>query len=341
MSLDGDSEPRGETRRRSDARLRTPVLIIIFNRPDTTRRVFAEIAKARPATLLIAADGPRVDRAEDPDRCAAARRIVEQVDWDCDVRKHYSDVNLGCGRGPATAITWAFGQVQEAIVVEDDCLPHPTFFRFCDELLERYREREEVMHICGNSLRWFSDDDIQSAERAGTTGRFSYWFSWHNVCGGGWATWRRAWRHFDLEVKLWPELSRTSWLLDVVGDRRAVGHWRHAFEKAYVGSGHVDNWDYQWTFACWARRGLSIVPDTTLVSNIGFREDATHLRSPNHRHANLPTVGASFPLRHPPDLTRDAEADRFIIRQVIARRWSHTYETGQGRKGRRRKASLQ
>ena len=199
---------RGETPRRSDGRLRTPVLIIIFNRPDTTRRVFAEIAKARPATLLIAADGPRVDRPEDLDRCAAARRVVEQVDWDCDVRAHYSDVNLGCGRGPATAITWAFEQVQEAIVVEDDCLPHPTFFRFCDELLERYREREQVMHICGNSLRWFSDDDTRSAERAGTTERLSYWFSWHNVCGGGWATWRRAWRHFDLEVKLWPELSR-------------------------------------------------------------------------------------------------------------------------------------
>lgn len=304
--------------------LRTPVLLIIFNRPDTTRRVFAEIAKARPATLLVAADGPREGHPEDVHRCAAARAIVERVDWDCDVRKYYSDINLGCGRGPAAAMTWGFSEVEEAIILEDDCLPHPTFFRLCGELLQRYREDERVMHICGNSLQWFSDGAADELDRARNPGQFSYWFSFYNVCGGGWATWRRAWQHFDLEVRLWPELSSTSWILDIVGDHRAVGHWHHAFDKAYRERGGVDNWDYQWTFACWSRHGLSIVPDTTLVSNLGFREDATHLRSMNHRHANLPTQEAVFPLRHPPVVMRDMEADRFIIRQVISRRWSHT-----------------
>ncbi len=158
--------------------IRTPVALIIFNRPDTTERVFAEIAKARPPKLFIIADGPREDRPGEAERCASARAIVDRVDWNCEVQKNYSDVNLGCGARPATGISWVFDQVEEAIILEDDCIAHPTFFRFCDELLEKYRDDERIMHIAGNNFQFGNQRTS-----------FSYFFSHHNICWG-WASWR-------------------------------------------------------------------------------------------------------------------------------------------------------
>ena len=132
--------------------MRTPVVFIIFSRPDLTARVFAEIARARPEKLLVIADGPRPDREGEDAKCAATRAIIERVDWPCEILKNYSNVNLGCGHRPATGLRWVFEQVEEAIILEDDCVPHPTFFRFCEELLEHYRDDERVMHISGDNF---------------------------------------------------------------------------------------------------------------------------------------------------------------------------------------------
>src|SRR4029453_18315014 len=132
--------------------LRTPVAFFIFNRPEATARVFGEIAKVKPARLFVIADGPRQSRLGEAEKCAAARAIIERVDWDCEILKNYSDVNVGCGIRIATGISWVFEQVEAAIILEDDCLPHQTFFRFCEELLEKYRDDEGVMHIAGNNL---------------------------------------------------------------------------------------------------------------------------------------------------------------------------------------------
>src|SRR5262245_26909140 len=131
--------------------MRTPVAFIVFNRPDLTERVFAEIARARPPKLLVVADGPRPDVAGEAEKCVATRAIIDRVDWQCDVLTNYSDRNLGCGRRPSSGLRWVFEQVEEAIILEDDCLPHPTFFQFCEELLERYRDDKRVMHISGNN----------------------------------------------------------------------------------------------------------------------------------------------------------------------------------------------
>ncbi len=133
--------------------INTPVVLIIFRRPDLTARVLKAIAAVRPRTLLVVADGPRPDRPDDVEACAAARAVIERVDWDCEVVRNYSDVNLGCGRRPATGISWALERVDEAIILEDDCVPHPTFFRFCEEMLERYRDDERVMHIGGSTYQ--------------------------------------------------------------------------------------------------------------------------------------------------------------------------------------------
>jgi len=278
-----------------------PVALILFNRPDLTAAVFARVAAARPPKLLLVADGPRRHEPRDVEKCALARKVVEQIDWDCEVLRNYSDVNLGCGRRPATGITWVFDQVDRAIILEDDCVPDPTFFRFCDILLERFQEDERIMQISGNNF--------QFGRRRGT---YSYFFSRYNICAGAWATWRRAWRHFDFTLSLWPTLRGTPWLQDILDIPVAAAHWARVFQTAHEEHDTADYWDYQWTFAFWAQSGLAVAPNCNLVSNLGYRYDATHSKDGTSRGANLPTRAMVFPLEHPPYVVADGDADRFF-----------------------------
>jgi len=286
--------------------LETPVIFIIFNRPHTTARVFQEIAKAKPRKLFVVADGPRDGVQGDVERCQAARAIIERVDWDCEVRKNYSDVNLGCGKRPATGINWVFEHVDRAIILEDDCVPNLSFFRFCDELLEKYRHHENIMQICGNHFGIRSRDFTSN-----------YNFSMHNICAGGWATWQRAWKYFDPEVKQWETLRETSWLKDLVDNPLADRYWREMFDLAFSRKGEVSFWDYQWTFACWVNNGLSIIPQSTLVSNIGFGPGATHTKAPDSPMANLRAFEMTFPLVPPPKVERDEVEDMEFIERVV------------------------
>ena len=207
--------------------MHTPVAFFIFNRPDFTERVFAEIAKARPRKLLVIADGPRLEQPGDVDSCVATRAIINRVDWDCEVLRNYSDANLGCGRRQSTGMIWIFEQVEEAIILEDDTLPHPSFFRFCEELLEKYRDDERVMHISGDN--WLFGQKQMA---------HSYYFSRYCL-SWGWAGWRRAFRIYDPAIELWPVLRDTSWLLDVLRDHRAAEHWKKIFDLTYAGIENV------------------------------------------------------------------------------------------------------
>jgi len=289
----------------------TPVALIIFNRPDLTARVFAQIAKVKPAQLFIVADGPRRDHAEDREKCEAARAVLDRVDWDCQVIKNYSDVNLGCGHRPASGISWVFEHVERAIILEDDVIPNVAFFRFCEELLERYQDDKRVMQVCGHNY--------QLGQKRGP---YSYYFSRRNICGGGWASWRRAWNHFDFKIALWPTMRETSFLLDILEDEELSHKWRKLFDSVYAGkpsapgASATDYWDYQWTFAVWSQSGLSICPNTALVTNIGYREDGTHTKTPNNPWANIPSGNMEFPLQHPPYVVRNREADYFFISLV-------------------------
>lgn len=281
-----------------------PVALIIFNRPNLTERVFKEISKTRPSKLFIIADGPRIDYPEDIEKCAETRAVVEQVDWDCEVFKKYSDINLGCGHGPAGGISWVFEHVESAIILEDDCIPSTSFFRYCEELLAQYRDDDRVMMVSGRNHLGIRDVEN------------SYYF---NNIGStwGWATWRRAWKYYDIKVRLWPILRETTWLEDILGDPRAVVHWSKIFEKAYKDGGDVDYWDYQWSFACWAQNGLAITPKVNLITNIGFGEIATHTTyalSP-HRYTHIDEM--EFPLQHPAYMARDKEAEMDLIDNLL------------------------
>ena len=286
--------------------MNAPVALILFNRAETTASVFAEIARAKPKQLFLIADGPRPHVPTDVEKCAAARAVVAHVDWECEVHRKFSDNNLGCGMCPATGLTWVFEQVDRAIVLEDDCVADPSFFTFCDEVLERYRDDERIMHVAGNHF--------QADRRPGDT---SYFFSRHPICLGGWATWARAWRSYDIEMKRWPALRDTPWLEYIIGEPRGAAVWRRIFDTAYAAGVRASYSDYQWTFTCWAENGLSIIPNVELCRNIGFDHDATHVFSADCPWRVAQTEPVKFPLVHPPGVTPDAAADLAFNERVL------------------------
>ncbi len=280
----------------SEWQIKTPVAFLIFKRPEITEKVFAEIAKVKPPKLLVVADGPRAEVPGEADKCAATRSIIEKVDWKCEVLKNYFNVNLGCKQRVASGLDWVFDTVEEAIILEDDCVPHPVFFRFCEELLEKYRNDERIMVISGNNFQF---------GQKRTPYPYSYYFSRYNHVWG-WASWRRAWKYYDVTMKLWPEICQGGWLEDLLIKKEIVSYWTKIFEEVYQGK--IDTWDYQWTFACWIQKGLSILPNVNLVSNIGFGEGATHTLG-GSPFANLPIGKMDFPLKHPPFIIRDVQTD--------------------------------
>jgi hypothetical protein len=282
---------------------KTAVAFLIFNRPETTARVFEAIRGARPPKLLVVADGPRADKPGEAERCAAVRRIIDGVDWPCEVLKNYSDTNLGCKRRVSSGLDWVFSTVDDAIVLEDDCLPHPTFFPFCEELLDRYRNDERIAQIGGSNFQF-------GKKRT----PYSYYFSIFNHIWG-WASWRRAWRSYDLEMTCWPEVRDSEWLRDFTNDASGVKFWYRNFQRAY--QGEIDTWDYQWTFSCWLQRRLTVLPNVNLVSNLGFFQEATHTKSNRSRLANIPTKPVQFPLVHPPYIARSVEADIFSDKNIF------------------------
>jgi hypothetical protein len=281
---------------------RSPVLFIVFNRPDTTRRVFEAIKAARPSRLYVAADGPR-DRPGDLEKCAVVRRIATAVDWACDLKVLLSERNLGCKVAESRAMDWFFTNEPEGIILEDDVVPVPAFWRYCDELLERYREDPRVFAISGNNL-------IAKRFRP----EHSYFFSRYPH-GWGWAGWRRAWTHYDVAMGDWPRWRDEEGLARIAErDRRFEDFWRSIFDATH--RGEVDTWDYQWFFTCWRAGGLTAIPGSNLTDNIGFGPDATHTagRTPECVRECPPTTLA-FPLRHPDSVERATRADRLFDKQ--------------------------
>ncbi|MGK7922753.1 MAG: glycosyltransferase family 2 protein [Trichodesmium sp.] len=277
--------------------LQTPVVFLIFKRPQTTARVFEVIRQAKPSKLLVVADGPRVDRLEEAEKCAATRKIIDQVDWNCQVYKNYSEVNLGCARRVSSGLSWAFEQVEEAIILEDDCIVHPTFFRFCEELLAKYQSDERIMSIAASNFQFGRHRND-----------YSYYFSRYHHCWG-WATWKRAWQYFNFEMKLWFDVLRMNLLKDILRDDKAIQVWQKTFQCTY--DGKVDSWANRWMLSCWLQGGLSILPQVNLVSNIGFVEDATNTGSEPSIYSNMNLNSIEFPLKHPPFIISDLSADKF------------------------------
>jgi hypothetical protein len=284
------------------AGLTTPIAFIIFNRPEQTAKVFASIRAAQPRQLLVIADGPRAGVESDVAKCGATRRVIDGVDWPCQVHRRFAEQNIGLRRNVSEGLNWVFNQTEQAIILEDDCLPDPTFFPFCEQLLERYGQDRQVAAIGGTNL-----DPAHTAPANGE----SYYFS--RFCHvWGWATWRRAWELCDHQMKEWPALRRTDWLCRKCEGRTAQNFWRRHFDDSYADRcDGLSTWDVPWLFSCWQHGMLSIVPRNKLVLNIGFGGAATHTKS-QIRAEFPPTTSMQFPLRHPRHKTVNAAADRHV-----------------------------
>lgn len=281
-----------------------PVLLVIFNRAEHTRRVVEALRQAKPLRLFVAADGPRPDRPEDIEKCRLAREAATAIDWPCEVNTRFLQTNAGCGPAVSSAITWFFEHVEHGVILEDDCVPHPHFFRFCAELLERYAEDERIMRITG--LSPYPARDYP----------YDYHFS-HRFHCHGWGTWRRAWKHFSYDLERIDETE----FLEMVRTYYPF-HFRRKprlekFRRAK--SGLLKTWAFRWEVACYAQNGLTIVPERNLITNVGDGEEATHTQRFNPLFGNLETHPLKFPLRHPPFVYADSRPARALERALHRR----------------------
>ena len=278
--------------------MKTAILFLVFNRPDTTAQVFEVIRKVRPLRLYVAADGPRANREGEAERVARVRQIATAVDWPCEVKTLFREENLGCKHAVSGGITWFFENEEQGIILEDDCLPHLDFFGFCETLLERYAANERVWVITG--------DNFQNGQKRGED---AYYFSRYNHVWG-WASWRRAWQKADMDIKFWPEWKHSAAWQATMPDKVEREYWSKIFDCMY--RAEIDTWDYPWTASVWFHGGLTATPNVNLVSNIGFGEDATHTTSKKSKHAELP-VSSIGELKHPPEVMRDESADSWAF----------------------------
>ena len=278
--------------------INTAVLFLVFNRLDTTKEVFEAIRLVRPPRLYIAADGARTSREGEATTVQSVRDyVLNHIDWECEVKTLFREQNLGCKYAVSSAVAWFFENEEMGIILEDDCLPDPTFFNFCQELLERYRHDQRIGMISG--------DNFQFGSRRNND---SYYFSKY-VHIWGWATWRDRWAgSYDVTMKKWPRICDEGWLADMVGNVREAAYWRKIFERVH--RGEIDTWDYQWVFANWVEGRMSILPAVNMITNIGFDGNATHTTGASEL-ANLARNPIDFPLSHPPGIFKNIQADQF------------------------------
>ncbi|RFM27903.1 nucleotide-diphospho-sugar transferase [Deminuibacter soli] len=289
-------------------RVQSPVLLLLFNRPDLTQQVFQQIQRVQPARLYIAADGPRPTHAADAALCAQARAVATQVNWDCTVKTLFREANKGCKKAVSEALTWFFEQEPEGIILEDDCLPVQSFFYFCDTLLQHYRLDTRITCITGTNL--------QNGRQWGDA---SYYFSrYSNIWG--WASWRRVWQQYDAELTQYQPAEVARQMKKVFSDPFLAADWVKLFND--LKAGLIDTWDYQLNFINFFENRLCVTPNVNLISNTGFRDDATHTHNPDNHNAHLP-AGEITHITHPRYFLPETEADYYFLQKEfdLAARW--------------------
>jgi hypothetical protein len=280
-----------------DSNFKTPILFIIFNRPDTTIRVFNEIKKIKPTKLYIVSDGPRLNKIGEKEKCEETRKIIDLIDWQCQVFKNYSDINLGCKKRVSSGIDWFFKNEEQGIILEDDCLPDLSFFGFCEELLKKYENNDKIAMISGNH---FNTNKIGEAD---------YYFSKiPNIWG--WATWRRAWQKYDLGMSKYLDFKVQDKIKNIWTNKKNRNYWRYIFEEVY--NNKINTWDYQFTFSVFLNNSLCISPNFNLVSNIGFGKEFTKTLLTDKRVANLEINKVNLPLKHPKNIEYYESNDNYI-----------------------------
>lgn len=280
-----------------DKQLNTPVALIFFTRPDTLKKVFEEVRKAKPQQLFLIQDGPRDGRPDDIEKILECRKIVENIDWNCEIFKNYAETNLGCGQRPSSGISWVFTHVDKAIILEDDCVPCETFFPYCEEMLNKYENDERIAYISG--LNHFAEWDC---------GKYSYFFSKTGAIWG-WATWKRVWERYDYYVNSIQDEYITKILPYQINNKIAakekIMQWKKVFSLRNSNV-KLSYWDIQWGLVKHIHNQLVIVPKYNQISNIGDGLNSTHAQKINQKKAQkktsffyISTKKLDLPLVHP------------------------------------------
>lgn len=283
---------------------KTPILFLVFARPDTTKRVFERIRQIQPIKLYVAADAPRRDRPDEIERSEEVRRIVDLIDWPCEVHTLFRDDNLGCKMAVSTGISWFFEQEEYGIILEDDCLPDLSFFPFCEELLIKYKDDDRIGHISGNC---FFPDLIDQ--------RYSYDFcSFSHIWG--WASWRRVWKNYDVNFSYWEDArcdkNRKQSLFKTL---REEIYFSSFISDTLAVNRKINTWDVQYLFMLRVQSQLSIYPSINLVTNIGLNDpNATHTNKKDCENY-VPSEKMIFPLIHPKYVISNNAIDRTTIRK--------------------------
>ncbi len=293
----------------------TPILFLIFNRLDTTKQVFEAIKKAKPQYFYIAADGPRTAEENEAHLCAEVREFVlKNIDWDCKIKTLFRTENLGCGKAVSQAITWFFENVEEGIILEDDCLPDISFFRFWEELLEKYREDEEIMAISGSNL----------LGKPWKENLHSYFWSFPFIWG--WATWRKAWALYDFDMNNWNKDEIKEKIRKSLKTRDWIDFYEPMLELTFTRK--IDTWDLQWLYTVLLHGGLTANCSINLIKNIGFGSSGTHTSNAEGAFANLALGKIEFPLIHINNKMIDIEylehLGKFLIPKPITKA-NHKY----------------
>lgn len=285
-----------------------PVLLIFFNRTDTTLQVIEQLRLAKVSKLYLYCDAGRPNKAAEAQEVEAARALITQsINWPCEIKTNFLNENIGPRYAIGNAISWLFEHEEAGIILEHDCLPHLSFFPYCNSLLEKYKIDQRIMHIAG--------DNFHFSKRLNTD---SYFFSKYPYIWG-FATWRRAWQQYDVDMKAFPNFKKAGLINEIIQDKRLAKYWENIFELSYQQK--VESWDYQWTFSLWNANGLSIIPQVNLVSNIGFDNKALNTTNPDHVIANMKQEELIFPLQHPTQFVPLMQAENQIWNEYLAPHW--------------------
>lgn len=282
----------------NDKEFNTPILLLIFNRERSTMSVLEEVKKLKPSSIYIACDGAR-NKEEEEIVVRLRETVLSFIDWKCEIKTLFRNENLGCRESVSRSINWFFSEVEEGIILEDDCLPNQSFFKFCSKMLERYREDKSIWHISGCNFQ-------EGIKR----GDGSYYFS-HYAHIWGWATWRDRWDSYDVYIC---EKSDDKFIENIFLHKKVQKYWKKIF--LLMKNREINTWDYQWLFTVWKNRGKSITPNVNLISNIGFGHDATHTKEISSQ-ANLPRIDMES-IIFPSVDSIDIEADEFSSVRIFA-----------------------
>ena len=280
-----------------------PVLLMLFNRPEHTRKVFEKVREAKPTRLFVAGNGPRADVPKDIELCKAVQDIFKEVDWECELHTNFNENNIGMNPQWYKAMDWFFQFVDRGIILEDDCVPHLSFFDYCHELLEKYESDEQIMHINGSNF--------QFGQKRGDA---SYYFSkFPHVWG--WATWKRAWNKYDFELKSFPAFKQNNVIDTICPSLRERKYFMKYFERLYSKI-YIDS-AAKWLYAIWSNKGIVITPNINLIANIGYGLSAGNTVIKEKTMGQ--EVSDIMPLIHPVSRNVDVAADEFTFKTAFYR----------------------